>query len=467
MKTKAVTGILLTLLLASMTLAFNVMTVSGSPENMVVSYEPGVVEVISLQVYDGKLYAGTGIEGKIYVYDGETWDLAYDSPEGLVWGFAVYDGRLYAGTGGMGRIYVYNGTTWSLEVDLNGLFPDVNEVRGMCVYNGKLYVGTNTHLAGGRVFVYDGVEWSLAFQAPYVPPTPTPPPFYSGDVLSLAVYDGKLYAGTSPLGEIYVYDGETWSLAYDSPEWSVWPFVEYGGKLYAGTARYPFQLAGGRIYVYDGETWSLSFTGTETGAEGVLSIISLAVFDGKLYAGAGSNGLLYVYDESAWKPFFDAPEDTIWSLAVYNNTLYAGSGYPTGKIYVSVEEPYIVCVSATVDIDPDTLNLIGNGKWVTAYIELPENYYPDEIDITSIRLKGFLPVDPDAPTEIGDYDGDGVPDLMVKFDRAEVQEYLGGSATTDYDDETRRGYEVTSTIFGSLFDGTFFEGTDTTWVVSK
>ena len=129
--------------------------------------------------------------------------------------------------------------------------------------------------------------------------------------------------------------------------------------------------------------------------------------------------------------------------------------------------PFNVLIRPTIDIDPDTLNLIGNGKWVTAYIELPENYYPDEIDISSIQLEGFLPVDPAGPTEIGDYDVDGVPDLMVKFDRAAVQEYLGGSATTNYDDETRHRHEVTLWIFGSLFDGTLFAGTDTIWVVSK
>ena len=470
MKKKAVMGILLTLLLASMTLAFNVTMVSGSPENMVVSFDPGVTEVISLQVYDGKLYAGTGIEGKIYVYDGLTWSLAYDSPEGLVWGFAVYDNKLYIGTGGMGRIYVYDGTTWSLEVDLKDIpselpWPDVNEVRGMCVYKGKLYVGTNTHLAGGRVFAYDGVEWSLAFQAPYIPPGPPYPeywePFHGGDVWSLAEYDGKLYAGTLPLGEIYVYDGETWSLAYNLTEFGALPLAVYDGKLYAGTVRYPVQPAGGRIYAYDGTTWSLSFTGTETGAEDVYVVTSLTVFDGKLYAGTAS-AKVYVYDGSSWEPFFDPPEDVIWSLAAYKNRLYAGAGAPNGKIYVSV---YLS--GSTIDIDPDTLNLVGNGKWVTAYIELPEGYNVEDIDVLTILLDDTIGIDPDAPTEIGDYDGDGIPDLMVKFDRVAVQEYLGGSATTNYDDETARRYEVTLTITGSLFDGTFFAGTDTIWVISK
>lgn len=124
-------------------------------------------------------------------------------------------------------------------------------------------------------------------------------------------------------------------------------------------------------------------------------------------------------------------------------------------------------VAATIDIDPDTLNLVGNGKWVTTYIELPENYYPDEVDITSIRLEDFLPVESAAPMEIGDYDEDGIPDLMVKFDRAVVQAYLSGSATMEYDDENGRCYEVTILITGSFFDETLFEGTDTIKIRSK
>lgn len=35
-----------------------------------------------------------------------------------------------------------------------------------------------------------------------------------------------------------------------------------------------------------------------------------------------------------------------------------------------------------------------------------------------------LAVDAEAPTEIGDYDHDGAPDLIVKFDRAEVISYI-------------------------------------------
>jgi hypothetical protein len=50
--------------------------------------------------------------------------------------------------------------------------------------------------------------------------------------------------------------------------------------------------------------------------------------------------------------------------------------YPGGVVALSsyVDDVHFSPITATIDIDPDVLNLKGNGKWVTAYIELPEGY---------------------------------------------------------------------------------------------
>lgn len=106
-------------------------------------------------------------------------------------------------------------------------------------------------------------------------------------------------------------------------------------------------------------------------------------------------------------------------------------------------------IEATVDFDPDTLNLTSEGKWITCYIELPESYDVEEIDISSVMVKLYETVPALAhPTKVGDYDSDGVPDLMVRFERAAVQ----GIVPT--------GGEVKVTVSGELTDGTLFEGTD-------
>lgn len=86
---------------------------------------------------------------------------------------------------------------------------------------------------------------------------------------------------------------------------------------------------------------------------------------------------------------------------------------------------------ATINIDLDTLNLASRGKWVTVYIELPYGYDVSKINVGSVVLnnpdKATTPSHLTAehkPAAIGDYDNDGIPDLMVKFDRASVKQIV-------------------------------------------
>ena len=109
-------------------------------------------------------------------------------------------------------------------------------------------------------------------------------------------------------------------------------------------------------------------------------------------------------------------------------------------------------ISATIDIEPNTLNLKSKGKSVTAYIELSEGYDASDIDISTVELNGEIPAEL-HPTEIGDYDEDGILERMVKFDRTEVMALLSVG-------------EATLTITGEVND-TPFEGSDTIRVIDE
>jgi hypothetical protein len=120
---------------------------------------------------------------------------------------------------------------------------------------------------------------------------------------------------------------------------------------------------------------------------------------------------------------------------------------------LSVREVTMPVVQAEIDLDPDTLNPKSKGKWITAYIELPDGYDVADIYVNAVTLEGTIPAE-NHPTEAGDYDTDGIPDLMVKFDRQALIEYLDGMTG-----------EVTSTVSGELGDGTTFEGSDIITVI--
>ena len=78
-------------------------------------------------------------------------------------------------------------------------------------------------------------------------------------------------------------------------------------------------------------------------------------------------------------------------------------------------------IAMAFDFTPNTLNLASQGLWITGFLEPPSPFAASDIDISSIRLNGTVPVDPAAPTALGDHDANGVPDLMVKFNRAAVE----------------------------------------------
>jgi len=110
-------------------------------------------------------------------------------------------------------------------------------------------------------------------------------------------------------------------------------------------------------------------------------------------------------------------------------------------------------IEATVDIDPDSLNPESQGKFVMAYVELPQGYSVADIDVSTVTLEvegvgGSVGAAP-SPTAVGDEDEDGIPDRMVKFSREAVVALLGGV-----------GEYATFVVAGELSSGERFEGSD-------
>lgn len=123
---------------------------------------------------------------------------------------------------------------------------------------------------------------------------------------------------------------------------------------------------------------------------------------------------------------------------------------PEFKPYLEVT--YVL--SATTDIDPDTLTLKKKDKSIIAYIELPSGYSVEDIDMSTLRLiveKENVPAKL-KPKKIGDHDKDGIPDLKARFNRWDLPALASVG-------------EYEATVIGEVASMPF-QGSDTIWVIS-
>lgn len=89
-------------------------------------------------VYEGK----SGFSGRVFEYNGTSWNVILDNNY-WIFSLEVYDGKLYAGTAN--KIYVFNGTGWSISFDAG---QEGYYALAMIVYDNKIYVG----MGNGYIF---------------------------------------------------------------------------------------------------------------------------------------------------------------------------------------------------------------------------------------------------------------------------------------------------------------------------
>ncbi len=115
-------------------------------------------------------------------------------------------------------------------------------------------------------------------------------------------------------------------------------------------------------------------------------------------------------------------------------------------IDVPVEVSMPEIIQASIDINPKTLYLKSKEKYIVCYIELSQDYFVQDINIESIALNEAVSCEINS-AQIGDYNNNGVADLMVKFDRQNLWYFL------------ERGERVPVAISGKVGDK-YFRGID-------
>ncbi|MBI4656546.1 MAG: right-handed parallel beta-helix repeat-containing protein [Elusimicrobia bacterium] len=121
-------------------------------------------------------------------------------------------------------------------------------------------------------------------------------------------------------------------------------------------------------------------------------------------------------------------------IDLISNTI---NGYTSfASYFVLLFKPKIPEIKVSLDINPDTLNLKSQGQYITTYFEVVGAKTAQDIAPASIKIISANEVLLSTPIcliqeeagksgqikfgTIGDYDLDGISDLMVKFDRQEI-----------------------------------------------
>ena len=198
-------------------------TTDGTFGSEVFALEEGRVEAMA--VYGGRLYVatgetGNGLQGRLLCFDGRAasgeWTEVAWIPDNYVAGMAVFDGLLFCGSGVGGRVWAFDGSRLVEAYDLadQGL-TDPGPLRALAVCGGRLYVGydrptdgaallcklsaavaldTVVPVSGGGDLAACRLGWSTPSAAGA-----------AGGVRSMASYGGALYLARDAAGGATIY----------------------------------------------------------------------------------------------------------------------------------------------------------------------------------------------------------------------------------------------------------------------
>lgn len=202
--------------------------------------------------HNGKLYVAFPVA---YCFDGQTWTyVGSPLPAGQDWflqthSMQIYQGKLHAGTWPEGKVAEYQGNEdWKI---VGRVGVDGTEVNALAVYNGKLYGGS---IPRAEVCRYDGGQQWTSLKRFYSPDGWQPAlPGHAkrqeynqwSRVTSLTVYAGKLFASTGSCtasvldapcdvrGKVFAMEaGKVASYDDDlGPGWKHLTAVRHGGQL--------------------------------------------------------------------------------------------------------------------------------------------------------------------------------------------------------------------------------------------
>lgn len=162
--------------------------------------QPGECKRISaLASYNTRLYA-SGDDDTIHVYEGgQEWSVSKRLPANAH-AMHVYNGRLWVGTLDPGRIWSFDGESWQDEGNPRADEDESSQLHSFVRIDGDLAVGSWPLGYVDRRDRATGLWHSLGG------------PYDATEINALQTYNGSLYAGSLPYAEVSRYDGaEKWT----------------------------------------------------------------------------------------------------------------------------------------------------------------------------------------------------------------------------------------------------------------
>lgn len=123
------------------------------------------------------------------------------------------------------------------------------------------------------------------------------------------------------------------------------------------------------------------------------------------------------------------------------------------SVVIPVEVSIPEFVQATINIEPKILYLKNKKEPISCYIELPQDYYIQDINLETLSLNEAISCEVSS-AQIGDYNNNGIADLTVKFVRQDLWYVL------------ERGEQVSVAISGKI-GNKYFRGTDVIKVLNE
>ena len=221
--------------------------------------------------------------------------------------------RMVAGTGEPSKIYMYNPTTemWEFKADLDDGNPN-SSIEFITSFQGRLIVGTGIPDGIGKVWTStDGENFVVIGTLPVSHA-------YAAEELGAKLY----IAAGGNIGQVYAWDGQTFTLAFDNISGHVYDLVQADGELYAGTGRE------GRIYRLDPTNSTQQIIDANSDPD-IISV-GFANINNKsfVFSGTGSTATLRrsTLPDGAFVHSFRTLNAPVYDLENVGGTLYAAIG---------------------------------------------------------------------------------------------------------------------------------------------